>query len=80
MNKHAKPFEVKIQVTFISTADEFWPDGYGPEDPTIDDVIEAIKASYKTPLEVFENFDGEATIDITVAGKDVFSRAGSGTD
>lgn len=75
-----QPFEVKIVITFVTTSDEFWADGYGPENPTVDDVIAAIRNVYSAPEELIREYDGDGIAEITVDGKDVYPRADSGSD
>lgn len=40
-----KDFHIEVGDEAFLTAEEIWPDGDAPENPTTDDVIEAIKAS-----------------------------------
>ncbi len=72
-----KDFEIKIVIEFTATPDEFWADGYGPKNPTVDDVIAAIKTAYLSAGELANDYDGEGTVYVTVDGKEVYERADS---
>lgn len=41
-----KTFRITYEVDVELTANEIWPDGDGPENPTSDDVIELVKRLY----------------------------------
>ena len=75
-----KPYEIKIVISFTATPDEFWADGYGPEDPTLEQVIAAVKEAYATPQELASDYDGEGSVSVTIDGKDVYDRADTGSD
>lgn len=40
-----RTFYIEVSDSATLTVDEIWPDGDAPENPTVDDVIERIKAS-----------------------------------
>ncbi len=39
----SKKFQISVDCTVYLTVDEIWPDGDAPENPTVDDVAEAIR-------------------------------------
>ncbi len=65
-----KSFTFEVSATFEIDADEIWVDGDGPEDPTLEDVLEEIQKC-GGPAAVIQDWNLTEEMDLTVEGRPV---------
>jgi hypothetical protein len=66
MNKSSKRFTFEIGTTLDLSADDIWPDGDAPDEPTVDDVLAVIKQCGGA-RRILSDWDLDRDIDITVS-------------